>query len=129
MAEDFFANIPEAEVFLGRLQQILGGELRDGKFSCSIEFKGNTPEEAKAARAKVLGIQQELRLLKKEVRSTIQALNAAWASFSASFGSKTAAQRALLREKQLEVRKNYDEIMTAIDSVLLQLDSGKRSLG
>lgn len=129
MADDFFANVPEAEVFVRRMQQILGGELRDGKFSCSIHFKADTREEVKAALAKILRIQSELRHLKKEVGQTIQRFNAAWASFGASLGSKTAATRALLREKQLEVRRNYEEISKTIDSVLIQLDTGKRSVG
>lgn len=108
------------------------------KFSADID----SPESAKAAKAQVVLQQKQLRLAKKEVGLSMQAIRADFAHRAQTAGSTgstvlqvfgkrgkagswRAAAKADLRLERDRVLAGYQDLKHAIDAALIELDAAK----
>jgi hypothetical protein len=132
-------QMTSAKDYEKRVSAILGTNARNGK----IHLKWNSPEEARLRRSSVSQMQNELRILKKEVGLIVKAINSSYTTEIAKvgkgvgpaflgglFGKKTVGQanvseRDRLRRQQIEMRQPYQLVNHMIDDVITQLDQLK----
>jgi multidrug efflux pump subunit AcrB len=124
MFDGFLEGIPEVQHFLERLQTILGGHVGEGSFEVNINFSWDNPKEAKKTRVRIQELEVQLRHLRSDVVHAVQRLNADFDRLKAEL-TGMPAQKAFVRQKQLEGRQGYNELKQGIDNILLQLNKGK----
>ncbi len=130
-----------ANDYQNRVAQILGGHFSFGKLSLS--FTWDTPAEAKTQLNKIRLMQKELRLVKKDINTTMKAIRSAFVAKKAEvgkglsaglmtglFGKKTAGkanatEKENLRRRQVAEISPYEAVARTIDSALIQLDKAK----
>jgi len=119
------------------------GTIAKGK---EIHIKWETIAEAKLHRAKIVQVQKELRLIKKDVGITKKSINSYYVSEKAKvgkgigagitsgiFGKKSSGKmnvitRNRLRNSQLNQVAPYDQVSREIDSIIMQLDQLKMKI-
>lgn len=124
--------------YRAQIERILGASLVAGE----LQFSWSTPGEAKRLLAEVRHQQKQLRLVKRDVNTTIRAIRADFVSrrqqvgkglggmlFGRSMGALNVVRRDSLRREQVSTLAPYEAISRAIDGILLQLDSAKIRLG
>jgi hypothetical protein len=128
MIDSLFKNIPEAETFLPRLRSILGtGSVQNGQLHVKLNFSWNTPQEASEVKAKVARMRRELSLLRSEVVRVVQKINADFSSLVNSLTREQAHLKPFIRQKQLEVRDNYERLKDTIDRLDIELETVSRA--
>ena len=73
-------------------------------------------------------MRQELTLLRTEVSNVIQRVNADFSTLGVSLGKQTAAQKTLLRQEQLKLRGDYEEVQRCTKTALIELDATSRKI-
>ena len=95
MIDDFLAGIPEADDFIIRLQNIIGGKYKDGILKLDFSLDMDTPEEIRKARAKMILIRQELKSLRGEVVRAVYRINAEFLRLKGHYPGASEAIKAV----------------------------------
>ncbi len=111
-----------------------------------ITLQWDTPQEAKLLKARIIQIQKELRLVKKDIAITKRSINSAYTSKKTQVGKgagaalaagvlgrKTAGKMNVLnrdsvRLEQASAIAPYENVISMIDNLLVQLDRAKIEL-
>ena len=123
MIDDFLAGIPEADDFIIRLQNIIGGKYKDGILKLDFSLDMDTPEEIRKARAKMILIRQELKSLRGEVVRAVYRINAEFLRLKGHYPGASEAIKADWRQQQLLARANYETLKAGIDGCRAQIEA------
>lgn len=132
----------QADDYKKRVDAIIAPILRQGHIHVAV----SSPAEAKAAKAHLILLQKQIRLIKKEVSTVTSQIRAQYSSaitevgkgsgaaFQAGlFGRKNtgrmnSSRRDDLRKQEQQALAPYDGVQQYIDQVLLALDQMKVQL-
>ena len=133
--------MPSANEYQRRTEEILGSKISSG--ALSLKFSWETPDEAKTLLKKILLMQKELRLVKKDISATTKEIRSTFTAKKAEVGTgigaglmagllgkKTAGKsnaidKENLRRQQVAQISPYEAIAGTIDNILIQHDKAK----
>ncbi|MBW6474332.1 MAG: hypothetical protein K0B14_14500 [Anaerolineaceae bacterium] len=125
--------------YLDRLKSIF--DIPSDSNEINLSFEWETQAEAKIILSKIIIMQKELRLLKKEINSTIKSIRLKYSEdksnvgtgFSSLFRNRTigklnSIQKQSIRKKELSEIEPYQNILRNIDGIMIELDKIKIKL-
>lgn len=125
--------------YLDRLKLIF--DIPEETNEINLTFEWENPEEAKLILSKIIIMQKELRLLKKDINATIKTIRLQYSEdksnigtgFSSLFRNRTigklnSIQRQSIRNKELSEIEPYQKILRDIDGIMIELDKIKIKL-
>ena len=131
-----------AQDYQKRVQAIIGNLAQDGK----VHLTWNTAAEAKLHKTRIIQVQKELRLVKKELTAVKKVIHASYAAEKTkvgkglnaalagallgkkAVGKSNAAAKGNLQRQQFNAIAPYEYVGRTIDNILLQLDQLKLQL-
>lgn len=125
--------------YLDRLKSIF--DIPEDSNEINLSFEWENPEEAKLILSKIIIMQKELRLLKKDINATIKTIRLQYSEDKSNIGTGISSlfrnrtiskinsiQRQSIRNKELSEIKPYQNILRNIDGIMIDLDKIKIKL-
>jgi len=127
----------DASDYMRKFKSIFGMPEDDDSMSFSLDVE--TPEKAKTALEKIIIMQKELRLLKKEINAEIKIIRARyseeiskvgtdfWSTFARNRSSikLNSMKKTSMKNEQASELEPYNELIRIIDKNMIVLDKAK----